>query len=477
MGGCLSGIRTTFERFDVPRPPRLEIDEGALNMSQSSLRRGPVTAVVLSMMFVAGLAMAPARAEEPESPGSATNPQATGPLATPPPTLPASNVVDTSTFAGSTKDRPAFRLLPQFVPGSEDWSRPYADILDAEYNKWLAFKKGISEQYNLDFGIDYSFYPQWGTKGQPVYANVYYPYMSWKPFKDTQFGSGEFNIVTSHQAYFSHQNTSSQASRLGLITFPNDWTRDNFAWSTLVYTHTFPGLVSWLSLTIGQYNLFSFDPNEYAANAQTSFISYSFAQTATQTFPNAGLGAYARVKDPNGQFNFAVGGQGGTDLNGGSLTSRGIEQGRMVKWGNAQWTPKFPSLGDGIYSLLVYEQPFVPNVSGRSTGISLSISQDLTDRYGAFLRINNATGSDIPIRTSYAGGLCLEQPDPPQPLRPGRRGHRLGQNQPWFGREYRGPRRRVGQRDLLQGDDFQGDAHHAGYSGVLEPGACATCRP
>jgi hypothetical protein len=410
MGGCLSGIRTTFERFDVPRPPRLEIDEGALNMSQSSLRRGPVTAVVLSMMFVAGLAMAPARAEEPESPGSATNPQATGPLATPPPTLPASNVVDTSTFAGSTKDRPAFRLLPQFVPGSEDWSRPYADILDAEYNKWLAFKKGISEQYNLDFGIDYSFYPQWGTKGQPVYANVYYPYMSWKPFEDTQFGSGEFNIVTSHQAYFSHQNTSSQASRLGLITFPNDWTRDNFAWSTLVYTHTFPGLVSWLSLTIGQYNLFSFDPNEYAANAQTSFISYSFAQTATQTFPNAGLGAYARVKDPNGQFNFAVGGQGGTDLNGGSLTSRGIEQGRMVKWGNAQWTPKFPSLGDGIYSLLVYEQPFVPNVSGRSTGISLSISQDLTDRYGAFLRINNATGSDIPIRTSYAGGFVWNNP-------------------------------------------------------------------
>src|SRR5947208_531603 len=107
------------------------------------------------------------------------------------------------------------------------------------------------------------------------------------------------SIVTSRQAYFSTPNTSSQASRLGLITFPNDWTRDNFAWSTLAYTHTFPGLVSWLSLTVGQYNLFSFDPNEFAANAQTSFISYSFAQTATQTFPNGGLGAYARVTTPD----------------------------------------------------------------------------------------------------------------------------------------------------------------------------------
>jgi hypothetical protein len=224
-------------------------------MARWGFRRTPILATALSVALAAALTAAPAHAGEPESPGSATNPQATGPLATPPPTLPESNVVDTSAFAGSTKDRPAFRLLPQFVPGSEDWSRPYADILDAEYNKWLAFKKGISEQYNLDFGIDYSFYPQWGTKGQPVYANVYYPYMSWKPFKDTQFGSGEFNIVTSHQAYFSTQNTSSQAARLGLITFANDWTRDNFAWSTLAYTHTFPGLVSWLSLTIGQYNL------------------------------------------------------------------------------------------------------------------------------------------------------------------------------------------------------------------------------
>jgi carbohydrate-selective porin (OprB family) len=357
----------------------------------------PHLAVVLGAALALGISASSSLAQSPDNPPGS-------------PTLPESNVPDVSATAGSTKDRPAFRLLPQFVPGSEDWSRPYADILNTEYDKWLAFKKGISEQFKLDIGIDYSFYPQWGTKGTPVYANVFYPYATWKPFKDTQFGSGEINIVTSHQAYFSHQNTSSQAGALGLITFPNDWTRDNFAWSTLAYTHTFPGAVSWLSLTIGQYNLFSFDPNEYAANAQTSFISYSFAQTATQTFPNAGLGTYARVKTPDGLFNFAAGLQGGTDLNGGTLTPDGFGQGRLVKWGNAQWTPKVPSLGDGIYSLLVYEQPFVPRVSSRSTGVSLSVSQDLTERYGAFLRINNATGPDIPIRTSYAGGAVWNNP-------------------------------------------------------------------
>ena len=326
------------------------------------------------------------------------------------PTLPGSTVIDIDKEAGSTKDTPAFRLLPPFVPGSSDWSRPYADILDREYDKWLALKKGISDQYNFDFGIDYTFFPQWGTKSNPVYLNVYYPYATFRPFTNTEIGSGEINLVTSHQVYFSKQNTSSQAAQIGLITFANDWTRDNFAWSKLNYTHTLPGDLNWLSFTIGQYNLFSFDPNEYAANAQTSFISYSFAQDATQTFPNAGFGGYARIKTPDGRFNFAGGVQGGTDLNGGTLTAEGFSHGKLLGWGNAQWIPVIPGLGDGIYSLLIYNQPFVPNVSSQSTGISLSISQDLTDKYGTFLRINNATGPDIPIRTSYAAGAVWNNP-------------------------------------------------------------------
>ena len=325
------------------------------------------------------------------------------------PSLPDATVIDIDKEWGSTKDTPAFHLMPQFVPGFTDWSRPYADILNNQYDKWLAFKKSISDEFNLDFGIDYSFYPQWSASN-PVYVNVFYPYAAFRPFTGTQFGSGEINLVTSHQVYWGNQNTSTQAEKLGLITFANDWTSDNFAWSTLTYTHTFPGQISWLSFTIGQYNLFSFDSNEYAANAQTSFISYSFAQDATQTFPDAGFGGYAQVNTPDGRFNFAAGVQGGTNLNGGRLAADGFSQGRLVGWGNAQWTPDLRGLGDGIYSLLIYSQPFVPNVSSQSTGISLSISQNLTDRYGAFLRVSNATGPDIPIRTSYAVGPVWNNP-------------------------------------------------------------------
>src|SRR5262249_9510852 len=88
---------------------------------------------------------------------SGTAPQPQLPL----PTLPNSNVVDIDKALGSTKTEPAFSLLPRYVPGSSDWSRPYADLLDAQYAKWTDFKDSIASSFNLTFGIDYSFYPQW----------------------------------------------------------------------------------------------------------------------------------------------------------------------------------------------------------------------------------------------------------------------------------------------------------------------------
>ncbi len=327
--------------------------------------------------------------------------------ATPPPT---SNVVDADKASSSTKTMPAFRPLTIPSPEFTDWWKPYADDLDAGYDKWLTVKKSISNQFNLDLSLDYSLFLQWGTKSQPIYLNIYYPSATWRPFTGTPIGSGEIDIVTSHQDYASNQNAISQAARLGLITFANDWTYDDFAISTLAYTHTLPGRWSWLSVTVGQYNLFSFDPNRYAANAQNSFIGYSFAQDGTETFPYAGFGGYAQIKTPDGQFNFAGGVQDGTDPNGGTLTTAGFHHGKLVGWGNAQWTPTIAGLGDGIYSLLIYEQPSVPSVASRSTGVSFSASQGLTEKFGTFLRINNATGPDLPVRTSYAAGGVWNDP-------------------------------------------------------------------
>jgi hypothetical protein len=321
-----------------------------------------------------------------------------------------SSAVDVDKTPNSTKSVPAFRPLPILAPEFTDWWKPYADAVDAQYDKWLMFKKAITDQFNLDLALDYSLFLQWGTKGNPIYLNIYYPSATWRPFTDTAIGSGEIDVVTSHQDYASKQDAVSQAARLGLISFANDWPNDDFAIYTLTYKHTLPENWSWLSVTVGQYNLFSFDPNQYAANAQKSFINYSFAQDGTETFPYAGFGGFGQVKVLDGQVSFASGVQGGTDPNGGTLTASGFHRGRLVRWGNVQWTPKINGLGNGVYSLLIYEQPFVPPIASHSTGISVSASQEITNRYGAFLRINNATGPDLPVRASYAAGGVWNDP-------------------------------------------------------------------
>ena len=130
-----------------------------------------------------------------------------------------SNVVEVDKTPNLTKSISAFRPLAILAPEFTDWWKPYADGLDAQYDKWLMFKKSISVQFNLDLSLDYSFFSQWGTKGNPIYLNIYYPRATWRPFSDTALGSGQIDVVTSHQDYASKQDALSQARRLGLISF------------------------------------------------------------------------------------------------------------------------------------------------------------------------------------------------------------------------------------------------------------------
>jgi len=204
-----------------------------------------------------------------------------------PNTAASQSEIELSTPDPASKTSPGFGVVPRLGIGSGE-----------NYDRYLKFKQTLSDQYNLDFSLDFSLYPQIATPdgGKTVWLAVYYPSLSWRPFTNTRYGSGEFDVTFGKQDYFNSANTSIQASRLGLITFPNDWTSDNFSWSTVAYTHTLPDSMSWLSITLGQYNLFTFDPNTYAGNAQTTFIGYDFAQDATQTFPNAGLGAISQPR-------------------------------------------------------------------------------------------------------------------------------------------------------------------------------------
>jgi Carbohydrate-selective porin, OprB family len=316
-------------------------------------------------------------------------------------------------FGPSTKVEPAPAELPELGHGSaRDFMRNVTGGLDKSYDSYLGFKKDLSDNYNLDFSLEASIYDQFGTPngGKPVALLVYYPSVTWRPFTDTAFGSGKFSFTFGQQQYWTAANTGTQAGNMGLITFPNDWVSNNYSWSTVAYTHTLPGIMKFLSVTVGQYNLFSFDPNAYAGNAQINFISYPFAQDATQTFPNAGLGAYATVKAPDDRFALSGGFQGATNLSGREITSEGYRTGKYTYWGNFQWKPNFSGLGDGIYSILYYSQPAVPDLPTHSAGISFSASQELGEKWGVFARVSNASGANTPIMTSVAIGGVRNDP-------------------------------------------------------------------
>jgi hypothetical protein len=310
-------------------------------------------------------------------------------------------------------------MLPEPAPAqSSGWVSVATATLDEAYDNYLGIKKRISTEYNLDASMQVSIYPQFGTPngGKPVWLLAYSPSATWRPFTDTAIGSGALNVAFGAQQFWSAATTGSQAASMGLISLPSDWASNNYTWSTLTYTHTLPGAMKWLAVTVGQYNMQNLDPNAYAGNPQTNFIGYTFAQDGTQTFPNAGLGAYVQATTPDGLFSLAGGFQGATDLAGRQITARGFQTGKYNYWGNIQWNPTVPNLGSGTYSLLVYRQPIVPQLPTGSNGISFSASQAINDAWGAFVRVSNASGAGALVETSVAFGGIRNDPFGRNPL-------------------------------------------------------------
>jgi len=229
--------------------------------------------------------------------------------------------------------------------------------------------------------------------------------VTWTPFTNTAIGSGAFNFAFQQNQFWTPANTNSQQGSMGLITAPNDWGANGYQYAQITWTQTLPG--KWLAVSAGQYSFGQYDGNQYAGNAQANFINYALAQNATQTYANAGMGAYAQIT-PDSQLQFAGGLQGATNITGETVTTSGYRNNQIAYFLNAQWTPTF--LAGGTYSMLYYHQPSVPEQPSASQGVSFSAVQNLNPTYGLFLRVNNASGAAIPIETSVAFGGIVNNP-------------------------------------------------------------------
>jgi hypothetical protein len=131
----------------------------------------------MSVVATAALGLAvehtpePARAQSLVAPYASTNAATAAALASDQP-----QVKDIDLEEGETKTRPALVSFPRLgFGGSTDWAEPLGAPIDRFYDSYLESKKIISDQYHFDFSVDFTLYPQFGTKGNPVWLAVYYP--------------------------------------------------------------------------------------------------------------------------------------------------------------------------------------------------------------------------------------------------------------------------------------------------------------
>ncbi len=274
---------------------------------------------------------------------------------------------------------------------------------DDPYGAYLAFKKQLKDEVKFQYSVVMTVLPQWGSpKGGPGVANfITSPSVEWQAFTDPAVGTGLFSVSLLKYQFWTGQDTDAQSTRLGINTPATDWNSNGHEYSQLTYTHRFPG--DWLAVSFGQYTFGGYDAVKYGTDAQLYFVNDALTQNASQTYANAGLGAYAEMKLADKQLTLATGFQGATDVLGATVTDRGFRTGQYAYFASAQWTPSV--IPGSRFNILWYTQPAVPEFPSRSEGFSVSAAQNIGVDWSVFMRANQASGSDNTIGSSIGAGL------------------------------------------------------------------------
>lgn len=276
----------------------------------------------------------------------------------------------------------------------------------ADYLNW---KDDLSKRTGLQIGADVSYLLQRGAPNgkQTSIQGYYYPYATWDLFTDTRFGSGQIAFNYTYMHYWGIEGTTLQ-NRLGLLSAQNDYTANQEIFSQFSYTHTLPGKMDWLSLTVGQFPLYNFDGTNYLANQQTALFNYALSQNGTSVYPIASFGGYAQAA--KGAWTLAVGWQDASNIDGQTISLNTAFGGYYTWFGSLSYAPTIKGLGSGSYSFLYYYQPSVAKQPGIARGWSVNMSQNLGPDWLLSLRVNGADGNVGPIKNSYAAALTLLNP-------------------------------------------------------------------
>lgn len=292
----------------------------------------------------------------------------------------------------------------------QDWS--FSD-LGKEY---LGFKKEVADKLGFSYGVDVSYMAQRGAPSgkQTAIQGIYYPYVTWDLFTDKAWGSGQVNFNYNLIRYWGPEAQTIQ-NRLNVADSINDYNTRQNLFSQLTYTHTLPGEMNWLSMTVGQFPLYNFDGSNYVDNQQTALINFAMSQNASSTYPLASMGAYVQAA-LHENVTIAGGYQDATNTTGQVMNFKTAYDGKYTGFGSISWTPTIKGLGAAQYSFLYYNQPTVQNQPGQSSGWSVNLSQNITDKWVAFGRANGSDSNITDIKNSFVIGGSFVNPLERNPL-------------------------------------------------------------
>lgn len=275
-------------------------------------------------------------------------------------------------------------------------------------NNYSQFKNMLNDKYGIEYNLDYSLMPQHASPGGKYNAvqSYFAPSITWTTF-DNHYGTGILN-ASYYSVFYGNHNANDIQNRTGMVTPINDFTDNEQEFADLYYTYQLPRQYNWLTLGLGQYSLYNFDGTDYDSNQQVNFINYSLSQNGSATYADAGLGAYIQATPDD--WNLTVGFQDATNIEAPSIRFNHLNNKHYATFAQIGYNPKIKNLGNGQYSIMIYNQPYVNEQPQTTNGWSFNAQQNIGEKLALFGRINGVTGSVATIKNSYVAGMVLNNP-------------------------------------------------------------------
>ncbi len=288
-------------------------------------------------------------------------------------------------------------LISSTANASESLSSDYTD-----------FKNNLNEKYGIDYDITYSLLGQRTSPSGKYNAVQSYlsPSIAWTNFNN-EYGTGTLNVSYS-SVFYGHHDANDLQNNSGMVTPINDDDDDEQEFSGLYYTYQLPHKYNWITLGLGQYSLYSFDGTDYNNDQQTNFLNYAMSQNGSATYPDAGLGVYSQLTPGNWQF--IAGFQDATNISAPSIRFNHLDDKHYTTFGQIGYNPNITGLGNGQYSMMLYNQPYVTEQPQSTTGWSINAQQNINKKMSIFGRINGVSGNIATIKQSYTIGYVINNP-------------------------------------------------------------------